>query len=166
MEDVMRKKLYVIICMLIAIFICCSCNSFADVIILGDDVENMAEDDYKGACEEVSYKDFRNEATYIEEHKKIKCTGEVAQIITEENADSNYYSEYRINITKEDYGYGMFLYIDDIYVYYMLEKNPKLLEGDIVTLYGEVTESVTYNTINNINRTIPAMVAVYVDIEE
>ena len=48
----------------------------------------------------------------------------------------------------------------------MLEKNPKLLEGDIVTLYGEMTESVTYTTVNNANRTIPAMVAVYVDINE
>ena len=74
--------------------------------------------------------------------------------------------EYRVNITKVDYGYGGTSYVDDIYVYYMLEKNPKLLEGDIVTLYGEMTESVTYTTVNNANRTIPAMVAVYVDINE
>ena len=65
-----------------------------------------------------------------------------------------------------DYGYGVTSYVDDIYVYYMLEKNPKLLEGDIVTLYGEMTESVTYTTVNNAKRTIPAMVAVYVDINE
>lgn len=88
------------------------------------------------------------------------------QICNEQTSDSEYYSEYRVNITKVDYGYGVTSYVDDIYVYYMLEKNPKLLEGDIVTLYGEMTESVTYTTVNNANRTIPAMVAVYVDINE
>ena len=50
-----------------------------------------------------------------------------------------YYSEYRVNITKVYYGYGVTSYFDVIYVYYMLEKNPKLLEDDIVSLYGEMT---------------------------
>ena len=50
-------------------------------------------------------------------------------------------------------------------MFYILDKNPKLLEGDIVTLYGEVTKAVTYTTVQNAERTIPAMVAVYVDIE-
>lgn len=151
------------------IVLCCACGSHDsedNYIELGDDVYSMSEADYKGSCEAVVYNDFRNETKYSEEHKKIQCTGEVTEIVREESSDSIYYSEYRVNITKVDYGYGMTLYEDDIYVYYMLEKNPKLLDGDIVTLYGEMTESVTYTTVNNANRTIPAMVAVYVDINE
>lgn len=162
----MKKYLNIFIYVLSILIICCACSVNDNGMVLSDDTYNMSEDDYKEACEEISYKDFRNEATYIEEHKKIRCTGEVVQIVKEESADSPYYSQYRINITKQDYGFGMYLYTDDIYVYYNLEKNPKLLEEDIVTIYGEVTESVTYTTVNNTSRTIPAMVAVYVEIAE
>ena len=101
----------------------------------------------------------------MEKQTKVKCKGEVTEICREEDSDSEYFSEYRISITKEDYGYGNCSYTDDIYVFYILDKNPKLLEGDIVTLYGEVTKAVTYTTVQNAERTIPAMVAVYVDIE-
>lgn len=165
----MKKFSVVTICIMFLIVLCCACgsnDSEDNYIELGDDVYSMSEADYKESCEEVVYNDFRNEAIYTEEHKKIKCTGEVAQICNEQTSDSEYYSEYRVNTTKVDYGYGVTSYVDDIYVYYMLEKNPKLLEGDIVTIYGEMTESVTYTTVNNANRTIPAMVAVYVDINE
>ena len=165
----MKRYFVVTMCMLYLVVLCCACgnnDNKYNYIELGNDVYNMSEADYKGACESVAYNDFRNEVIYSEEHKKIQCTGEVVQICNEQTSDSEYYSEYRVNITKVDYGYGVTSYVDDIYVYYMLEKNPKLLESDIVTLYGEKTESVTYTTVNNANRTIPAMVAVYVDINE
>ena len=162
----MKKYLVVFICIINILVFCCACGGSSNTINLDDDAYNLTDTDYKTLCEEILYKDFRNEATFIEEHKKIKCTGEVVQICVEEDVDSNYYSQYRINITKNDYGYGISSYTDDIYVYYLLGKNPKLLEGDIVTLYGEAMESVTYTTVNNATRTIPAMVAVYVDIEE
>lgn len=159
----MKKCLYAVL--LISIFVlCCACGGDGSYIDLSDDAYNMSESEYKDECKRIEYDDFRYEADYIEKQTKVKCKGQVTEIC-EENSGSEYFSEYRISITKEDYGYGNYSYTDDIYVFYILDKNPRLLEGDIVTLYGEVTEAVTYTTVQDAERTIPAMVAVYVDIE-
>ena len=160
----MKKCLYAVL--LISIFVlCCACGDGSNYLDLSDDAYNMSESEHKNECKRIKYDDFRYEADYMEKQTKVKCKGEVTEICREEDSDSEYFSEYRISITKEDYGYGNCSYTDDIYVFYILDKNPKLLEGDIVTLYGEVTKAVTYTTVQNAERTIPAMVAVYVDIE-
>ena len=163
----MKKFATILIGMLLILttFVGCTAEE-TNYITLDDDTYDMSKSEYKDACKKIKYKDFRYETKYMEEHKKIKCKGQVVQICNEQDSESNYYSEYRVAITKEKWGDGDYTYTDDIYVYYMLEDNPKLFEDDIVTLYGEVTDSVTFTTRLDIERTVPAMVAVYVDIKD
>ena len=71
----------------------------ANYITLDNDAYNMSESEYKDACKKIKYKNFRYETKYMEEHKKIKCKGEVLQICNEEDSTSNYYSAYRVAIT-------------------------------------------------------------------
>ena len=60
----MKRYFVVTMCMLSLVVLCCACgnnDNKYNYIELGNDVYNMSEADYKGACESVAYNDFRNE---------------------------------------------------------------------------------------------------------
>ncbi len=89
-------------------------------------------------------------------------TGEVIQ--TMDGYNNNV--EIRMNITPELI-FGETYYKDTIYVTYQYENSyeSRILEGDIVTIYGECEGLHSYISITNTQITLPKIAAKYIDIK-
>ena len=87
----------------------------------------------------------------------IKVSGKVIQVI--ENGD---YVDLRVNITKGEYGYS-----DTIYVKYKrkTKDEDRILENDMVSIWGISDGLYTYQTVMKDYRTIPLVQAEYIEIE-
>lgn len=108
-------------------------------------------DEYKEQCETYTYEEI---SRYPGEYagKSAKFTGEVIQVIESEKYNGDREYNLRVNVTLTDYGF----YEDTIYVFYTAKKEDgRILEGDIVTMYGELAETVTYQSILGASITIP-----------
>lgn len=119
-------------------------------------VKNDYIAEYKKSCKTYDYKTiFR----YAEEYKgkDVKYTGKVVQVI-----ENSIGASYRVNVTKDQWGY----YDDTIYVTFIdLDGNtPRILEDDIVTFYGTLSDLYTYETVMGSTLTIPSVTATYIDI--
>ena len=123
-------------------------------VILNEEV--IAQDDFKASCIEISYEELaRNPENYKDQ--RMVFTGEVIQC--EEIYNTEYYA--RVNVTADEYGF----YSDTIYVTFNIpEGADKILEEDIVKLYGICQGFVTYTTIFGEQITIPSLDAVYVEL--
>lgn len=114
---------------------------------------------YKEKCETFNYEEiFR----YAEEYngKYAKFTGEVIQVQDNSYSDVKLYT-LRIDVTKTKYGYE-----DTIYVtYFPMENTTRILEKDIVTVYGTLTGLETYESVLGSQITIPSLFSSYIEIE-
>lgn len=114
---------------------------------------------YKEECQTYNYKDiFR----YAEDYKGkyVKYTGEVIQVMEDSYETKKMYI-LRVDVTKTDYGYE-----DTVYVrYFPMENAPRILEDDIITIYGELDGLETYTSIMESSVTIPAITSNYVEIQ-
>lgn len=111
---------------------------------------------YKKQCSTYKYKKIaRNPNNYT--GQKAKFTGQVVQI--EESWGSDVI---RLNVTKDQYG----IWSDTIYVDYTpkSENESRILEDDIITVYGELSGIKTYTTVLMSDVSIPYLKAQYVDI--
>lgn len=109
---------------------------------------------FKKECKTYSYdKIARNPDKY--DGKKAKFTGEVIQVIE----DGDDYT-LRVNITK-----GTYYWDDTILVSYTKrsDKEPRILEDDIITMYGTLAGTYTYETVMGSSLTVPLFYAEYVD---
>ncbi len=115
------------------------------------------EKEFKQSCKTYSYKTLEREPDkYKEEH--VKFTGEVIQAI-----DSDFMCQYRINVTKSEYGN----YTDTIYVtYFPKDDDKKILEDDIVTFYGYFDGMYTYQSAIGATVTVPKVSAEYIQIDK
>lgn len=104
--------------------------------------------DYKTQCVSMTYDTLAREPDkYID--KMVKFTGEIIQIQEDGNN-----VVMRINITKGKYD----IYKDTIWVNYKYaDGEKKLLEDDIVNIWGELKGTVTYKSIMGAEITIPQM---------
>lgn len=97
--------------------------------------QEESEYDYKASCQEYAYKDvLRNPDEYIGE--RIKVTVKISSVHEESwSNDCKYYFAY------SDDGSGW--YFENRYGVFdrREEQNPKLLEDDIITVYGEIAET-------------------------
>ena len=111
---------------------------------------------HMATCASCSYTEIsRNPEAY--RGQRAVFTGEVIQVM-----ESTFYSAYRVNVTRGDYG----LWTDTIYVvYYGDTSQNRFLEDDIVTLYGELAGLETYDSIFGETITIPRLDAVYVELQ-
>ena len=90
----------------------------------------------------------------------VKLTGEVIQAIYGDIS-----TELRVNITKE--GTYSTWYTDTIYViYYPEEGEGKILEDDIITLWGTSQGDISYVSTIGATITLPCVYAKYVTINE
>lgn len=126
----------------------------------------MSETEYKEACSDYSYEEiFRNPDSYKGELARF--TGEVVQVQEYEalGVTVNYY---RINVTKQTYDYTDIVhYTDTIYVEYHPSKGEsRILEGDIVSVWGELDGLESYTSVAGHDITIPRMIAEFIAIEE
>ena len=117
----------------------------------------LSEAGYKKTCKKIPYKDLaRTPDDYTGE--RIYFKGEVTQVI-EGSGNTVHLRVY----TKKGYS----IYLDDvIYVEYVYESGePRILEDDIIEMYGEYYGLYTYTTVMGAEMTIPAMIAEYIDIK-
>lgn len=113
---------------------------------------------YKQKCKNISYKKLaRTPDKY--EGKKVKFTGEIVQVMEDEDTSS---AVYRINVTKGNYGF----WDDTVYVEYWGSSEKRFLEDDIVTFYGESVGLYTYETVLGASVTIPCVNAKYITLNK
>lgn len=117
----------------------------------------MTEEEFKAACTVgYDYKTLaRDPKTYI--GNKAMFRGEVIQVMEDSGI-----TVLRVNVTQNEWGY----WEDTMYVWYIPDpEEPRILEDDIVTMYGEMQDLITYETIMGGTVTIPQLYAHYIDIE-
>lgn len=116
------------------------------------------EEQYKAQCEYYYYSDIsRNPGSYDGYYAWF--TGEVIQVQQQELLGRLYYV-LRVNVTKGKYSYS-----DTVYVSYDADiDDPRILEDDIITMYGKLTGEKTYTTVMGNSITIPSFSAEYIDI--
>ena len=117
--------------------------------------EEEKEEAFKDECETFSYEEIaRDPDDYI--GKKARFTGEVIQVMQQGNSYT-----LRVDITKTRWGYD-----DTILVSYSAKDgDSRILEDDIVTMYGLLGGTYTYETVMGNSLTVPLLYAEYISIE-
>ena len=112
------------------------------------------EAEYKASCVTYDYNTIaRDPDKYMYTYGKY--TGEIIQVLEDGNE-----LQLRINITQERYGYT-----DTIFVVYTLKDGEsRLLENDIVTVYGMNMGTISYESVLGATVTIPCVYAEYIDL--
>lgn len=118
---------------------------------------------YMSSCKEYTYKEIaRNPNNY--KGKKAKFNGKVIQVM-----ESGNNIVLRVNVTKEanEFADGGYLYTDTIYVEYTYKNDneSRILNDDIIDLYGELNGTKTYSSTLGGNITIPYLLAEYINIK-
>lgn len=113
-------------------------------------------DDYKARCEKYNYKTIARDPD-VYKGKMAQFTGEVIQVL-----ESGSSVTLRVNVTK-----GKYSYEDTVYVTYTRKSDTesRILEDDIVAMWGTFAGLQTYETILGGSVTIPKFNAEYIEIE-
>lgn len=113
--------------------------------------------DYVSQCEAVDYESLaRSPEEY--KRKKVQMKGKVIQVL-----EDRFGVEMRVDITQGDYG----LWDDTIYVTFGdYDKNHRILEDDIIQIYGIAVGTKTYTSILGAEITLPEVYAKYIDLVE
>ena len=117
------------------------------------------EESFKASCATYSYNEIaRNPEAY--EGERAVFTGEVIQVVQDTSFGMTYYVM-RVDVTKK----GSY-YTDTVYVTYWPPSDaPRILEDDIIVMYGTLKGEKTYTTILGASVTIPSFSAKYIDIK-
>lgn len=118
------------------------------------------KNEYKEQCQSYGYKDIaRQPDNYV--GKKAKFRGKVIQV--SEGIINSKKVTLRVDVTQGEYGW----WDDTVYVTYTYKSGePKILEDDIINMYGTLEGSETYVSVLGANITIPSFKAKYIDIEQ
>lgn len=115
-----------------------------------------AKKEYIASCKAYKYKDIaRNPDKY--NGKRAKFKGEVVQVI-----EGYLSTTLRVDVTKGKYG----IYTDTMYVVYTPKSSTesRILEDDIITIYGELAGIESYETVMGAKVSIPRIDAEYITI--
>lgn len=117
------------------------------------------EKEFKASCKTYTYEQIaRNPENF--KGTNVKLTGEVVQVMTD-----SYSTNLRVNITKKG-NYSTY-YTDTIYVVYHPEVGEdKILEDDIITIYGTSQGDCSYTTVMGSTVTLPNILAKYIIINK
>lgn len=119
--------------------------------------KKQEEKEFKADCKIYTYKELARNPDKIE-GKKVKLTGEVVQTLYGSGS-----VDLRVNITKK--GTYSTYYTDTIYVvYYPKDGEDKILEDDIITIWGTSKGDYTYTSTIGASVTLPLISAEYVSI--
>ena len=117
------------------------------------------EEEFKKSCENVSYENLARNPDKME-GKKVKITGEVIQALYSYGS-----VDLRVNIT--EWGTYSTYYKDTIYVtYYPEDGEDKILEDDIVTIWGTAQGDYSYTSAIGSRVTLPLVFAKYIEINK
>lgn len=115
------------------------------------------EKEFKNSCKTYTYESLARNPDKIK-GTNVKITGEVVQALYDENS-----VDLRINITKE--GTYSTYYTDTVYVvYYPEEGEDKILEDDIITVWGTSQGDYTYTSTIGASVTLPLIYGKYITI--
>jgi hypothetical protein len=119
--------------------------------------EVIEESSFKNECINKNFEELARNPEKVK-GTNVKVNGEVIQV-----TDYNNKIELRVNITKEEYGY----YTDTIYVTYVPKAGEdKILEDDIVTIWGIAEGDYSYTSIMGSKVTLPKIDAKYIEINK
>lgn len=115
------------------------------------------EGEYKSTCSPYDYQTiFRDSEKYKGELATF--TGEATQVLVEDNIVN-----IRMSVTKSEI-FGSDFYEDVIFVIYeMAEGESRILEKDIITVYGKLNGVLTYESVLGGNVTVPRVDVKYID---
>lgn len=124
-----------------------------------DTVTGMPQtmEEFKATCVYCTYEELaRNPLDYKGE--AINLYGEVIQVM--ENGNE---VQLRVNITQNEYSWE-----DPVYVAYTRkdEKENRILEDDMIQIWGVSNGTINYETVMGNNLTVPFIEAAYIEIEE
>ena len=118
---------------------------------------DLPEEEYRAQCRVYTYDEVaRDPAAYS--GKLAKFTGEVVQVIRKSNTEL----QLRVDVTKKGDYYSY--YTDTVFVVYTKESSSNILEGDIITLYGELKGEQSYKSVLGAEITIPKIYAKFIDV--
>lgn len=118
---------------------------------------SVSINEYKDQCKNVSYDDIARDPDKYKGSKVI-FIGEIIQI--QENGSN---VALRVNVNKDQYG----IYKDTIWVNYTYSANEKkLLENDVISIWGESKGNVSYKSVLGSKITIPQINARTIDFME
>lgn len=113
-----------------------------------EEVSAESEEDYKASCTAITYEEIARDKEALS-GSRVTFTGQVIQ-----TADDLY----RVNITKNDHGYTDTIVFD-------LDSDKlseNILEGDIVTIWGESKGFYSYEAVLGQKVTVPRVKAAYI----
>lgn len=114
---------------------------------------------FKDSCIRYSYDSLARRPD-IYKGSNVKLAGKVVQVMEEGND-----IQLRVDITQEKSTYSsMYWYDDTILVTYTRNSNDRILEGDVIAMYGIMAGNYTYTTVLGANLTVPLMHAMYISI--
>jgi len=115
---------------------------------------SMSKDEYIALCQSYNYEDIsRNPNTYM--GKESFFTGEVIQVMESRNNVT-----LRVNVTEGRYSWSDTIYVD----YTRLDNNePRILEKDIIKIYGDLNGLKSYTSALRTTITIPWIIAYYIE---
>lgn len=118
--------------------------------------KEQKEQEFKKSCKKYSFEQLARNPDKMKD-KKVKVTGEVIQV-----SEGIYTNGLRVNITKNEYDW----YEDTIYVTYVPEEGKdKILEDDIITVWGTAEGEYSYTSVMGATITLPYVSAEYLEIE-
>ena len=120
----------------------------------------LTETDYKAVCQEIAFEDLaRNPDNY--ENELFVFTGEVIQVL-EEDGEVNL----RVNVTPVYFMDEISFYQDTVFFFIHTEEGAdRILEGDIVTIWGQCKGLYTYESIFGSEISLPLIMGEYYQIE-
>ena len=114
------------------------------------------EIEFRSSCEELEYDGLARNPDKVKD-KKVTVTGEVIQVLEDKYSDE---VNLRVNITKTTYGFT-----DTIFVVGELDRSgDRILEGDIISIWGYCAGTYTYETVLGSSLTIPRIDMMYYSI--
>ena len=125
-------------------------------------LQGYSESEYKAMCEGIEFKQLaRNPDNY--EGQNFVFTGEVIQVM-----EGKGIADIRLNVTKVTSEYSDWVYYEDtIYATVHLEDGAdKILEEDIITIYGVCAGSYSYTSVLGSQVTLPKIDVKYYELVE
>lgn len=115
------------------------------------------EQNFKKSCKNYSFEELARNPDKMK-GKNVKITGEVIQVM-----EGMYTNSLRVNMTKNEYDW----YEDTIYITYVPEDEAdKILEDDIITIWGTSAGEYSYTSVMGAAITLPYISAEYLELKK
>lgn len=153
----MKKRILVLLLGLSLSLGLTACDSSSTTTAEDSSVESaMSEEDYKAACVEIPYETLARDPENSK-NKNIVIRGQIVQTLE----DGEGRLDLRVNTGTDGYGW----YDATVYVSYQYKEGElRLLENDVVTIYGVYLGLHTYESVMGSAITIPWIGANYIDL--